>query len=343
MLKKTLPVSFCIPYFGQWPFWMRLFLESCRPNSCAEFLLFADHPLPIEPPENVRFIPMTLVEFEKRVSQVLEMPVKINDTHKVCDFRPFFSYVFSDYLCESEFWGYCDIDLVFGDLSRVLNPENLADIDILTAYPRFIAGHFTVLRNCEAVNSLAFQIDDYKSRANALQSTHMDEGGITKVVGENPQIRLKRPESLEQELQKGKNFTESCINFGFKGEITDFPGTGLEVAVWENGKIFFHSTQFKVVEALYIHFMGLKRHSFYWNNYNSHTNYHKFSFSQLGFSDKIFSPKDLTSPLLSLQRFLILSVTRGRILAGYLAQRTLGVSNARRFVLYMKKTLKINI
>ncbi|UAJ72562.1 hypothetical protein IQE94_16165 [Synechocystis sp. PCC 7339] len=336
-------ITFLIPYFGKWPFYTKLFLQSCQSNPCANFFILSDSFPAHKLPENVKHFPLKLSDFEQRVSRVLGFIIKIKDLHKVCDFRNFFPYVFSDILHDSDFWGYCDIDVVFGDLSKVLNPDYLSDVDILTSYSYYLAGHFTIFRNIEAINSLAFQIDDYQNRAQVFQSTHMDENGISHVLKNHNDIRLKSPQPLLEELKKCKEFIPSCINLGFKGEITEFPYNGSELATYKNGKVYLQSSEFKSVEMLYIHFMGLKKYPFYWKNYNLELSYEKFSMSQIGFSTTVFDSSQLNSPEIILRKTLFYFIARSREKIGHLVQKTIGISNARKVALFLRKKTGIPI
>ncbi|WP_420882928.1 DUF6625 family protein [Zooshikella ganghwensis] len=42
MSLKT--IAIIIPYFGQWPEWIDLYIESCKHNPSIDWLLFSDCP-----------------------------------------------------------------------------------------------------------------------------------------------------------------------------------------------------------------------------------------------------------------------------------------------------------
>ena len=61
-----------------------------------------------------------------------------------------------------EFWGYCDIDMMFGDLARLLSDEFWIRPMRSVAYDEQFVGHFTILRNTEVMNRAGFKIDDWQ-------------------------------------------------------------------------------------------------------------------------------------------------------------------------------------
>ena len=83
------------------------------------------------------------------------------EAYKICDFKPAFGKLFEDYLSEYDFWGYSDIDLILGDLTKVLNPATLANFDILYGYSDFASGPFAIYRNTDHINLLFKKIPDY--------------------------------------------------------------------------------------------------------------------------------------------------------------------------------------
>jgi hypothetical protein len=147
-------IGFFIPYFGPLPCWFELFLESCRHNSNIQFYLFNDTSLSFECPPNVQAEKMTLAQFNHLASRRLKLPTKVKSPFKVCDFRPAFGEIFGVGEMDLDFWGYCDLDIILGNLRRFLNEDLLEQFDVISAASRFMAGPFSILRNTQPVRSL---------------------------------------------------------------------------------------------------------------------------------------------------------------------------------------------
>ena len=147
-------VRLVMPYFGPWPRVFPLFLDSCRRNPNLEWRLITDQALPPLPP-NVRHVPMSQAEVLARIEDTVGIrPAPIVRRVKLCDFRPAFGVIFARELRDAEFWGYGDLDLIYGHTARFVTDARLDAHDVLSFRPDWIHGPFTLLRNTPAVNQL---------------------------------------------------------------------------------------------------------------------------------------------------------------------------------------------
>lgn len=82
-------------------------------------------------------------EFVKNLIQIkLNLKIKVNNPYKLCDFKTVYGNVFEEY----KHWGYCNIDVIFGDLSKFITDE------ILDKYDRVLnKGHLAIHKNNEQV------------------------------------------------------------------------------------------------------------------------------------------------------------------------------------------------
>lgn len=176
-------IAMFIPYFGKWPEWMSLYLYSCSRNPQIDFHFFTDCGLPNDTYSNTIFHPCTLRDYLDRVKMTtgLELPEK---SYKLCDVRPFIGKIHEDMIESSnyEWWGFSDIDLVYGDLSDLLKHSCQAHIELITTHIKHIAGHFTLIKyKSDAFDS--FQIDEnIKALAEGDKSVWMDEVVYSEVV-----------------------------------------------------------------------------------------------------------------------------------------------------------------
>lgn len=134
-------------YFGPFPNYFPLWLESCAHNPTIDFLVFGDQQFDNAPP-NVRYVNITLADIRKRASQIVGFPVELNTPYKCCDCKPLYGLVFHEYLAQYDYWGHCDFDLIFGDLACFFEKYQIHK------YDKFLAlGHLGLYRNTEEVNS----------------------------------------------------------------------------------------------------------------------------------------------------------------------------------------------
>jgi hypothetical protein len=163
-------VCLVICYLGPLPGWIDYYLQSCAHNPSIDFLIFTDQDqLPPAPP-NVRFAPMTMASFAQLASTTLGFDVELRTTYKLCDYKPAYGDLFNSYLSNYDYWGYGDLDVIYGDLRRYLSRIELQRYDVFTGRTEFLVGHFTLLRNNEAMRTLYRQSRNLK---HTLQSPGM--------------------------------------------------------------------------------------------------------------------------------------------------------------------------
>ena len=93
-------------------------------------------------PENVKIVNITLQDIKQRVDKVVGFDAKLTTPYKLCDIKVMYGEVFSDYVKGYDFWGYCDIDLIFGDIRKFLTDKVLA-----SAEKCYVLGHFSIYKN----------------------------------------------------------------------------------------------------------------------------------------------------------------------------------------------------
>lgn len=134
-------IALIIPWFGPLPPYFPVWLESAKANPDVDFLFYTDQKAQIDAP-NFRVHRLSLDDLRRRFERILNRSLQIPNGYKLCDYRPSFGLLFEDELRGYDFWGHCDIDLVFGQIRRFLTDE------ILSAYDRFYAyGPLSVYRN----------------------------------------------------------------------------------------------------------------------------------------------------------------------------------------------------
>ncbi len=143
-----------IPYFGKWPAWMDYFLQSCSYNPSIHWLLYSNCEEPIDCPDNILFKSKTLNDFNILASEKLMLKINIYNPYKICDLRPAFGHIFSDYLEDYDLWGYADLDLIFGNIKSFLPDDLLEKHNIISVREHYLAGHFALYKNAPDINSL---------------------------------------------------------------------------------------------------------------------------------------------------------------------------------------------
>lgn len=120
------------------------FLIGCKYNPTIDILLFTDDNSEIAYPENVKVYHTSLDVIRERARLSLETEICIDTPRGLCNYKVMYGQIFKKELESYDFWGYCDCDLVFGDIRKFITD------DILNTYGKIgIYGHFTLMKNDE--------------------------------------------------------------------------------------------------------------------------------------------------------------------------------------------------
>lgn len=129
-----------------------LFFKSCEKNTNFKFIILTDDKRNFEHPSNVEIIKLSFENMKKRIQSKFDFKIKLEKPYKLCDFRPAFGYIFDDIFKECEYWGYCDLDMIFGNLRKYLPARTYDKISYL--------GPLSLYRNSEDINK-AFMLNGY--------------------------------------------------------------------------------------------------------------------------------------------------------------------------------------
>lgn len=136
-------VAIILPYYGTFPNYFDIWLYSAGGNSSIDFIIITDSNMDgYKIPENIKVISMSLEEIRKRISKEVDFEVSLESAYKLCDYKPTYGAIFEDLMSEYTHWGYCDSDIVFGDLCKFLTQERLSNYDRI-----YDLGHLCVYKN----------------------------------------------------------------------------------------------------------------------------------------------------------------------------------------------------
>lgn len=149
-------------YYGPFPWFFQYFIDSCKYNTTIDFLVFSDAAWEQALPSNVTIRKQSLEEFRELASEKMGFPVNVGTAYKVCDYKPVYGLIFSEYIEGYDFWGQCDIDVIFGDLRGFLQEEFLRSYDFINPRHDYTAGCFMLFKNTEKMNNLFRKSKDHK-------------------------------------------------------------------------------------------------------------------------------------------------------------------------------------
>jgi hypothetical protein len=179
-----------IPYFGKWPVWFNFFIETCKWNRQVDWYFITD----CEPAQNIGknifFLYHSYSEYISFIKERLKIRFDPKDAYKLCDIKPCLGFLHKDQIEGYDFFGFCDIDVIFGNIANIYTEELLSKSNVLSTHPHVVSGHFTLLRNTKRYRE-AFRV--IKGWEELLERPHhiaLDENRFTRVFLGKSRLRF---------------------------------------------------------------------------------------------------------------------------------------------------------
>jgi len=232
-------ICFVICYFGKLPIWFDAFMLSCERNDSINWLIFTDSKIPNFYPKNIEFQYLDLKHFNKLAQKVIEKNIQIKLPYKLCDFKPLYGDIFKNHLNDYDYWGHCDLDLIWGNLEGFFNAINYQHYDIVSTRKNAISGHCTIYKNNETLCKLYKEVNYYWKPLLDKEHVAFDEGYfsyyIYTLLKDTMRLKIYWPKNLSV-----CGYTLRHTPLGW---------------YWEDGKIFSKNGK----ERLYLHFVYWKK------------------------------------------------------------------------------------
>lgn len=174
-------IAIIIPYFGKWPDWIDLFFFSCAKNPTIDFMIFTDCEIKDIIQENIKLFPISFSEYSKYVSEQLNITFSPNNPYKLCDLKPFYGYLHRDLLIGYDFYGFGDVDLVYGDLRAFITDDILDRFGVISTHDDRISGHFCLFKNNDENINKVFKVKEWKNKLEAEKMVTITENFLTRL------------------------------------------------------------------------------------------------------------------------------------------------------------------
>lgn len=236
-------IAFILPYFGKFDSLFPLWLESCRYNADIDWFIFTDDKSPYKYPSNVKVTYMSFADMKQHIQQFYDFPIALNSPYRLCNFKPAYGEIFKDYLQGYDAWGFCDNDMLFGDLKKMMPNE------VNSKYKIGKFGHLSFVNNSEESRQAYRYANAFKIAFGTEKPLFFDEGCFMQILHKlgykeyklhiaDLTPRLKQHIVLEEE---GREWMNKAHCF-----------------VWNKGKLwryYINKEDIKKEEYAYIHFL----------------------------------------------------------------------------------------
>lgn len=236
--QKSIAVLIC--YFGKLPWYFEYFANSCKYNPSVNFFIITDNTRWHKPlPENIIIINKTMEEINDIATHKLGFSTHINNTRKLCDFKPAYGFLFPDLIRDYGFWGHGDIDIIFGDIRNFITDELLEKYELINVRHDFLAGYFLLFKNNEKMNTLFMKSRDYQKVLSSESHYCFDETNFQYDEFSDMMSLPKREQEVESMMHLVKRLEEeSSIKTHFDHYVIDgVPGK----LKWKKGKLYYRN------------------------------------------------------------------------------------------------------
>lgn len=243
-------ICYIVPYFGKLPKNFPLWLVGCEANPTIDWIIYTDDKTSYSYPENVKCKYITFQELKERIQGFYDFSLDLSRAWRLSLMKPAYGELFYEDIKSYDFWGYCDIDLMWGNIRKFYTD------DVLNKYDRIgFQGHSTLMRNSKENNEIYKTIVEgnlsYKDIFSGKSDFSFDENGMDLIY-----------KSLNKPYYKEVNFANLLkYNSGFfMGAMpeNDAENNRYQIFTWNKGTLLRnfinHEGKVETQEFCYIHF-----------------------------------------------------------------------------------------
>jgi hypothetical protein len=247
-----------INYFGQWPEWINLFIESCKLNPDINWTIYTDCGEPENKAANVTCRHITFDAYCELVSRQLGIKFHPDFSYKLCDIRPALGVIHRRDIVGYRFWGYGDLDVIYGNIRSVYSDDLLERYDVISSHEKLLAGHFSIFRNTWILRNAFRRIPKWRESMTSPEHAHFDEGQFSRLfwkLGPPPgfwkHINLTLNPYCRRALFR-EQYSTTLIDMPWLDGTRSHPDTWF----WRDGRITNDRDGDR--QFLYLHFMNWK-------------------------------------------------------------------------------------
>ena len=159
-------IRLIIPYFGKLPKFFPYFLLTAKRNHKIDFLIYTDQKVDqfaILNANNIEFVTLPFDELREKVQSKFDFKISLKTPYKLCDYKVAYGLIFEEELRGYDNWGFCDTDVLLGDIYHFLEEHSFFEND----YARYgLLGHLQIFKNSQEVNRIFMSGKDLNYRLN---------------------------------------------------------------------------------------------------------------------------------------------------------------------------------
>lgn len=254
-MKDLTSIAVLTCWYGPYPWYFPFYVHSCKFNPTIDFYIITDNLDEIpNKPDNLIIVYKTLPDIKKMASEKLGFQVSLDYPFKLNDFKPAYSFLFPEIFQGYDYWGQCDLDLIYGNIRGFLTEEIINSYDYLSMRHDYTTGCFSLYRNSEKMKTFFMKSKDYRFVFSSYESWCFDECSELgyKPLGDRKSIFEFKTDivSFTHIIKAAEITKEIKAHFDF----ILFEGNPGKI-VFDNGRIFYN----KKMEGIMYHLINFKK------------------------------------------------------------------------------------
>ena len=133
-------------YLGNLPHWIDFFVQSANFNKNYDFYIFNDKLETEYNLGNVYFKKMTIDKISEIISEKFNTKYQLKSIRKLCDWKTAYGRIFSEISENYDFWGHCDLDMIWGNISNFITESDYKKYDIISGDQNRLCGPFNLFK-----------------------------------------------------------------------------------------------------------------------------------------------------------------------------------------------------
>ena len=229
-------------WFGEIPYYFKYHYETAISNKNIDFLLITDQEIELKSSSNFKVINIDLQNLKNRIKNALNIDYEFTSNRNICQLKCSLGDIFYEEIKDYLYWGFYDIDTLFGDFNKFILPL-IDDYDIISFgvknYHDRISGPLVIIKNTENNNKLyKRKFPEFINKLYNYDVNSFDEIEFNIIVQEDNNIKVK--------------ILYDVCNFSSEKAYPEFESN------WSGGKLYINEQ-----EKLLNHFIDKNNIKFY--------------------------------------------------------------------------------
>jgi hypothetical protein len=178
-------------WFGKIPDYFWYHYETTKNFKNVDFLFVTDQNVNLDA-SNYRVIKTNIDTVVDKVSDLLGTKIQLKSNKKTCDLKASLGDIFSEYIMDYEYFGCYDIDTLFGDVEKYVQPL-LGEYDIISVgdetYHNRLSGPFLIMKNTQELRTF-YRTNEFIKCFESVDVECYEENVMDRLVKDKFTIKL---------------------------------------------------------------------------------------------------------------------------------------------------------